>query len=137
MILLYAPTANDVYGALKQRLNGNGPDGLLESYTRLDDLLYRLHQPRMNLQVGVFAITDLADLDRLIAVRDLLTDLKLVLTVADDDPQTLSKAHTLAPRFISFLDNGNEPLLSVVERMVACRRHPHFPISASRKAHHI
>ena len=134
MILLYAPGGKDFFGALKQRLNGNDPNRILERYTRLDDVFHRLRQPGINLQVGVFTITDPADLDRLIAVRELLTDLQLVIAVANDDPQTLSKAHALAPRFITFLDNGNELLLSVVERMLACRRHPLFPISASREA---
>lgn len=134
MILLYAPAGNDVFFALKKRLNDNGPNRILESYTRLDDLFHRLRQPRANLELGVFAITEPADLDRLIAVRELLMDLQLVLAVADDAPQTLSKAHALAPRFITFLDNGIELLLSVVERMVAYRRHPIIPISDFRKA---
>lgn len=130
MILLYAPAGNDIFGALKHRLNANGPDKILEGYTRLDDVYHRLRQPGVSLQIGVFAITDPADLDRLIAVRELLADLELVLAVADNDPQTLSKAHTLAPRFITFLDNRIELLLSVVERMLTCRRHTLFSVSA-------
>lgn len=130
MILLYAPAGNDIFVALKHRLNVKEPNRILERYTRLDDVCHRLRQPGVNLQIGVFAITDPADLDRLISVRELLADLQLMLALADDDPQTLSKAHTLAPRFITFLGNSIELLLSVVERMVTCRRHTLFAISA-------
>ena len=134
MILLYAPAGNDVFCALKERLGKDASPVIPESYTRLDDLFHRLRQPRVNLQIGVFAITGPLELDRLVAFRDLLTDMRIVLALAKDDPQTLAKAHCLAPRFITLLENGIEPLISVVKRMVACQRPPVISISPLRIA---
>ena len=118
MMLFYAQARNDVLEPLKQRLNGRASEACLESYTKIEDLLQRLRRPRFNLEIGVFAIGSNAELDLLLTVKDLLSDMRLVLILADNDPQTLSKAHALAPRFISFVDAGIEPLVSVVEKML-------------------
>ena len=134
MILLYAQAGNDVLGQLKQRLNGRASSAFFESYTRLEDLFHRLRKPRVMLKIGVFVISDAMELDRLLAIRELLSDIPLVLAVADNDPQTLSKAHALAPRFITFIDNGIEPMASVVERMLECRIKPVNPLPAARIA---
>ena len=94
MILLYAQAGNDVFGKLKQRLNGKASAVSLESYTHLEDLFHRLRKPRVNLKIGVLAITDVAELDRLLAIRELLADMRLVLDLADDDPTTqIGRAH--------------------------------------------
>ena len=134
MVFLYSSAGNDFFCTLKHRLNGGVSSGRLESYTRLDDLFHRLRQPRMNLEIGVFAITDPAELEGLLTVRELLTDMRLLLALADDDPQTLFKAHALAPRFITFLDNGIAPLVSVVKRMMAVNTINTFPNELSLAA---
>jgi hypothetical protein len=118
MMLFYAQARNDVFKSMKQSLNGRASEASLESYTTLEDLLQRLRRPRGNLEIGVFSIGSVAELDLLLSIKDLLTDMRLVLLLADNDPQTLSKAHALAPRFISFIDAGIEPLVSVVEKML-------------------
>ena len=118
MMLFYAQARNDVFEPLKQSLNGRASETCLESYSKLEDLFQRLHKPRVNLEIGVFSIGSLAELDLLLTIKDLLSDMRLVLVLADNDPETLSKAHALAPRFISFIDAGIEPLVSVVEKML-------------------
>lgn len=118
MMLFYAQARDDVLEPLKQSLNGRASTACLESYTKMEDLLQRLRRPRFNLEIGVFSIGSNAELDLLLTVKDLLSDMRLVLILADNDPQTLSKAHALAPRFISFIDAGIDPLVSVVEKML-------------------
>lgn len=124
MMLFYAQAKNDVFRQLKQSLNGRASGARLESYSSLEDLLHRLRRPRVNLKIGVFSIGSESELDRLLTIRDLLSDMRLVFVLADDDPQTLSKAHALAPRFITFIDAGVQPLLSVVEKMMGCQTVP-------------
>ncbi len=119
MVLLYSSAGNDFLGALKHRLNGHIHLGRLKSYTRLEDLFHRLLNPHMNLEIGVFASKDPAELDRLISMRNLLTSRRLVVAVANDDPHTLSKVQALTLRFITFIENGIAPLISVLKRMMA------------------
>jgi DNA-binding NarL/FixJ family response regulator len=75
----------------------------------------------LNLKIGVLAVGSEAELDRLLTIRELLSDMRLVIVLSDKDPQTVSKAHALAPRFITFSDAGIGPLVSVVEKMMECQ----------------
>ena len=109
MLLLYAKARNGVSQELKRILNGRSSDACLETYSNLDDLFHRLRQPRLNLKIGVLAIGSEAELDRLLTIRELLSDMRLVLVLSDKDPQTVSKAHALAPRFHHFLRRGYRP----------------------------
>jgi DNA-binding NarL/FixJ family response regulator len=121
MLLLYANGKNGVSSELKQILNGRSSDARLEAYSNLDDVFHRLRQPRLNLKIGVLSIGSEAELDRLLTIRELLSDMRLVIVLSDKDPQTVSKAHALAPRFITFSDAGIGPLVSVVEKMMECQ----------------
>ncbi len=136
MLLLYAKATNGVSQQLKQILNGDASDAGLNVYSNMDDLFQRLRQPRLNLKIGVFCIGSEVELDRLLTIRELLSDMRLVLVLFDKDPQTLSKAHALAPRFITFDDAGIEPLMSVVEKMMGCQTgHPISPPEALKAIH--
>lgn len=130
MVLVYAKAKNGVSLELKQTLNGRSSDVCLETYSDLDDVFQRLRQPRLNLKIGVLSIGSEAELDRLLTIRELLSDMRLVLVLSDKDPQTVSKAHALAPRFITFSDAGIDPLVSVVEKMMECQLDQRFPPQA-------
>jgi DNA-binding NarL/FixJ family response regulator len=121
MLLLYAKSKNGVSQALKPILNGGSPGASMETYANLDDLFDRLRKPRLNLKIGILSIGNEKELDRLLSIRELLADMRLVVVLPDKDPQTVAKAHALAPRFITFADAGIEPLVSVVNKMVGCR----------------
>ena len=121
MLLLYAKVPNEVSQALKTILNGRSPGAGLETYANLDDLFDRLRKPRLNLEIGILAIGSEGELDRLVTIRELLSDMRLVLVLPDKDPHTVAKAHALAPRFITFADASIDPLVSVVNKMMVCR----------------
>ena len=118
MLLLYAKAQNGIFQQLKQVIDSRVSGTCLENYSNPEELFHRLRQPRLNIKIAVFAIGSAAELDRLLTLRELLADMRLVLVLADKDPQTLAKAHALGPRFITFTDAGIEPLVSVVEKMI-------------------
>ncbi|BBO68324.1 hypothetical protein DSCA_22540 [Desulfosarcina alkanivorans] len=124
MLLLYAKVQNGVTRALKPILNGRSPGVGLETYADLNDLFDRLHKPRFNLEIGILDIASEGELDRLLTIRELLSDMRLVLVLPDKNPHTVAKAHALAPRFITFADAGIAPLASVISKMLACRTMP-------------
>ena len=131
MLLLYAKAKNGVSSELKQILNGGTTDACLEACSNLDDVFQRLRQPRLNLKIGVLIIGSEAELDRLLTIRELLSDMRLVIVLSDRDPQTVSKAHALAPRFITFSDAGIDPLVSVVVKMMECQFDQRVPPQAA------
>ncbi len=118
MLLLYAKAQNGIFQQLRTLIDHRVSGACLENYSNPDELFFRLRQPRSNIKIAVLAIGTPAELDRLVNVRDLLADIRLVLVLSEKDPRTLSKAHALAPRFITFSDAGIDPLVSVVEKMI-------------------
>lgn len=134
MLLLYAKAENGVSQALEPILNGRPPDVRLETYADLDDLFDRLRKPRLNLKIGILSIGSETELDRLIIIRELLSDMRLVMVLPDKDPQTVAKAHALAPRFITFADAGFQPLVSVVSKMMGCQTVRMAPPPTAREA---
>jgi hypothetical protein len=73
----------------------------------------------LTFRICVLSIDGPEELDRLVAVRELFADMRLILVLADNHPDTLAKAHRLAPRFITFSDANPLSLLSVLEKMTA------------------
>ena len=118
MLLVYAKTRTGIARAMQQRLNGRSIRACLETYSNLEELLHRLHQPRLNLKIGVLSIGSARELEELVSIRELLADMRLVVVLPDNHPQTLSRVHALSPRFITFADAGMASLVSVVEKMM-------------------
>ena len=118
MLLLYAKAQNGIFQQLQKLIDHRVSGACLENYSNPEELFLRLRKPRLNIKIAVFAIGSSAELDRLLNLKELLADMRLVLVLRDKDPRTLAKAHALAPRFITFSDAGIDPLVSVVEKMV-------------------
>ncbi|MEI6608316.1 MAG: hypothetical protein WCO53_01055 [Deltaproteobacteria bacterium] len=64
------------------------------------------------LQVGSFA-----ELQNIIALKELLIDHRIILILPDDDPGTTVLAHTLRPRLITYRDSDFLDVASVLSRM--------------------
>ena len=118
MLLVYAKTRTGIAKKMKQLLNGRSTPAVLECYSDMNNLLQRLQRPPLNLKIGVLSIGSDAELDRLVSMKELLADMRLVLVLPDNRSRTLSKAHALAPRFITFDGAGMAALVSVVEKMM-------------------
>jgi hypothetical protein len=65
----------------------------------------------------LFAITR-AEIMRILLLGDLITDLKSLVVLADDDRDTVMKAHTLRPRYIAWLDSDVKNVVNVLRNMV-------------------
>ncbi|MDP1989583.1 MAG: hypothetical protein Q8K00_01065 [Syntrophales bacterium] len=56
---------------------------------------------------------------RIASLGDLLADVKSILILADDDRDTIMKAHTLRPRYITWVDTDFRHIVNVLRNMVA------------------
>lgn len=137
MLLVYAKTGTGIARAMKQHLSGRSKRTCIETYSNLDDLLYRLRQPRLNLKIGVLSIGSAVELDQLVSIRELLADMRLVVVLPDNHPQTLSKVHAIGPRFITFAGAGLASLVSVVEKMMGSQIGYMIPSQSTMEASHL
>ena len=125
MLLVYSKQKNGIVNELRQHLRNRSNQPRLTCYSSIDDLKRRLHQPRLSLKISVLVVGSAPELDRLVALKELFADLRLILVLPDHDSQTLTKAHMLAPRFVAFRDEEVISLVSVIERMLGSHvEHP-------------
>jgi hypothetical protein len=97
-----------------------------ETYSDLDSLHRRLCRPRYGLAIAVLVAATGEELGELLAMRDLLADLRLILVLPDRSRETIKAGHRLAPRFLSYVDSGFEEVEAVLEQMLQYSRN-HTP----------
>ena len=116
--ILYIPAENGLEQCFRALLEITIPNKEFEICRSTRELAERLGRPLSNVKVAVlFAITR-EEFKGILSLGDLMRDVKTILILADQDKDTIMKAHTLRPRYITWLDTdfGNVP--TVLKRMV-------------------
>jgi len=84
----------------------------------LQDLSRRLIGPAYEFQVAVLFAADNQELSLFLDLREQLSFSKLILVAPDQDEATLTNAHKLRPRFLSFSRNDLSDVMSVLSKML-------------------
>ncbi len=117
-VILYLPGNDDSSAALLRVIKTAIPDDEIEIYSSISELSERLHQSMLDVGVAVLHVASRAELMEIIYLGDLLKELKIVLVLPDNQPDTLDKAHILCPRFIVAAESDFKHLGSVLTKMV-------------------
>lgn len=103
-------------------------DAQLEFCHTLKDLARWLRFPIYECAVAVLIASDKEELSNLVNLKDLFSFVKLILIAPDQDEETLTNAHKLRPRFLSFSKNDFSDVASVLAKMIGdC----HQPVEAA------
>ena len=62
------------------------------------------------------------ELEKILTLQDLLSDIRIILILPDRTPNTISKAHKLAPRFLTYLDSDFGEIKAVLHKMLKSLR---------------
>jgi len=95
-------------------LNGKKP---YECYTTIEALIKRLRQPVGADAVAILCPSSNDELNRLLAIRPLLRDVRIILILPDGRAKTISEGHALRPRFVSYADGDFRDVAAVVQKM--------------------
>jgi len=129
-ILLYS---SEMQGNEKRLFEMTGfPD--VDIIRSIDDLKSRLSNPLCKGDAGpclfpefykilVLIIQDIDELNRMLEFRELFFDLQVIMVIVNDDPETLSKAYQLRPRYINVNAWDFMDVAIVLLRMI--KRHEH------------
>ena len=90
----------------------------LEYCTNLDDLSRSLRGPTYECLVAVLFASDKQELNNFLSLKELLSYVKLLLIAPDEDESTLTNAHKLHPRFLSFSKTDLSDVISVLVKMI-------------------
>jgi hypothetical protein len=62
------------------------------------------------------------DLRKIVALRDRFLEGRTLLVLPDQDEETVALAHSLLPAFITYVDDGNARVLSVIKKLADAGR---------------
>jgi hypothetical protein len=119
-VIFYARGETAAENMLEESLMDVVSSNHLEIFRELKDFQSRLRLPRTEYggEVFVLVIPNQIDLEEIIATRDFLIDIPLILVLPDQDEVTLSKAHSLYPRFLSYGPVAPREVKMVLQRML-------------------
>ncbi len=87
-----------------------------------DALERRLRRPVFDLAAAVLLAASHAELQRLISLRELLRDIKVILIAPDSHPETIVKGHLLKPRFLCECAGDLTEVAAVLQRMAVNKK---------------
>lgn len=116
--LLYASEHRAAGRRLLKSLHSLAAVHDLDHFDSLPALAHHLRQPMGKEVVAILWPADADELSVLTRLRHLLRDMRIILVLPDADPRTISEAHSLRPRFISFGDGDLSDVAAVAGRIL-------------------
>lgn len=102
MPLLYYSSGDDQNSArLEAAIHKVIPESQIELFNRLDDFRERLRTPVDPDSIAVLSASSREELLQMQLLRELLTEIYVVLVIPDRKKGTIELAHLLLPRFLS------------------------------------
>ena len=117
--IIYIPSENDHERRFLALLEMAIPKKKFEICHSVGELSARLGMPFSNVKVAVLFAVTRTEIMQILTLGDLMADVKSIIILADDDRDTMMKAHTLRPRYITWLDSDFSNVVSVLRNMVA------------------
>jgi len=117
-VLFYATKRNGSTERLHREIEALVPQDQLEVYRRFGSLSRGLHQPRSDLNIAVLTATSEEELADIFALRDFFSDIRIILILPDRKRATISKAHTMGPRFLTYVDSDFGEVKAVLSKML-------------------
>ncbi|MEW6665068.1 MAG: hypothetical protein AB1512_07595 [Thermodesulfobacteriota bacterium] len=117
-ILIYETHGGSAVDRLSEAIDGTVPREWVEVYQTRESLSIGLRRPLVGRAIAVLFARDLQDLTGLLSIGDLLCDIPLILVLGDRDRKTISAAHALRPRFLTFADSGFMDVAAVLGKMI-------------------
>jgi hypothetical protein len=94
------------------------PENQIERFKTLGEFQQRLRMPVEPDSIAVLFASSREELQRMQALRGLLTEIYVVLVVPDRKTSTIELAHLLLPRFLSQKNDDFADLGKVINKMV-------------------
>ena len=128
-ILFYLPEKKEagarLYKIVKNVLAGKE----IKLCKTIKDMTKCLHQKIAHFRIAVLYLETRRDILDVQSLSEYLGDVKLILVLPDGDPLTISQAHLLRPRFITYKDDPFDDLGTVLAKMTEL-----YPASADEGA---
>jgi len=117
-ILFYSSTREDPGMEIGERLRRLAPEEGVEVCRSIEELIRGIHRSYDRDTIILLRVRDRKELLRIVSLRDLLQDLRIILLIPDREEETIALAHRLRPRFLGNGENDVSDTMSVVGKMM-------------------
>jgi len=117
-ILYYTSTTNGAGERLQEAIESVVQAENTEIYRNLESLIQRLRRPTQLWDVSILCTNSRADFLDLLSIRELLLNLRIILILPDDNAETITKGHTLFPRFLTYANSDFKDVAAVLKKMI-------------------
>jgi hypothetical protein len=118
-VLVYSRTQRGQAERLVYAIEKIVPSGAIHICHSIQSLSLWLCQPGPPPEVTVLLAATRKDLSEILSIQGLLTDIRLILILPDKREDTVSKGHSLYPRFLSYTDGDYADVAAVLQRMLS------------------
>ena len=116
-IILYKAHDSQKQDSLWGAICESVPTARAEKYTTLEEFADRLRRYKNRIEVVLLTARTKEELKKLIGLKEFLSDTRVILILPDRDHETISNAHALYPRFITYNDGDFSDLKAVLTKM--------------------
>ena len=117
-VLLYATEADEAGKRLERIIKTTLVSLDIQVYRTINSLTQKLHQPKDGFLIAVLLAHNKKELSKILSLKDLFWNSRIILILPDQEMNTISKGHQLYPRFLSYVDSDFTDVAAVLEKML-------------------
>ena len=117
-VLFFASANQDVTKRLQELMEIVVPEGKRTTYRDIQTLSQRLREPAEGQRIVLLTASSRQDLSLIQSIRGLLSDESIILILPDREADTIAMAHSLHPRFLTYMDSDFTELPGVLVKML-------------------
>lgn len=117
-LILYVKDQDGAGKRLQRVIEAVLPPSQMTVITDKEVLDRRLTKPRDGVNIAVLLASTRQDLEGLLTLADPYWELRIILILPDREGETISKGHSLRPRFLTFSDSNFEDVEAVLRKML-------------------
>ncbi len=124
-LLFYSSGDDQNERRLEEEVRRVIPESQIESFKSLDDFRERVRMPIEPDSIAVLSASNREELQQMQLLRELLTEIYVILVIPDRKKSTIELAHLLLPRFLSQIESDFTDLRKVVDKMYKNSQYRH------------
>ena len=116
-LLLYYSEDNSQTHRLDNLIQSFVPDGSVEIFRTMEDLIVRFKKPVGDIAAAVFVASDMVELENFYTLRNYFFDLRHIIILPEKDEEMITVAHKLRPRFLSYFEHDFNVVAAVLKKI--------------------
>jgi hypothetical protein len=119
-VLFYAKGIKDKNGIINSFIeSGLSESGVnFEIHESINSISRKLSIPKNEMTIVILVAETIDELMQFGSLKNLLSDISLILILPDRDEKTLMESHQFYPRFISYIDSNYNDLIAYIRNLI-------------------